>query len=47
MKVVLIKQMAEQEDINEVLKEQDQIEWVKRMNSIRSRVKEIIWNEIV
>ncbi|MBQ4546665.1 MAG: TnpV protein [Oscillospiraceae bacterium] len=47
MKATLIKQMAEQEGINEALKEQDQIEWVKRMNSIRSRVKEIIWNEIV
>ena len=39
--------MAEQEGINETLKEEDQIEWVKRMNSIRNKVKEIIWNEIV
>ena len=44
---MLIKQIAKQEGINETLKEEDQIEWVKRMNSIRSRVKEIIWNEIV
>ena len=47
MESMLVKQIAEQEGINETLKEQDQIEWVKRMNSIRSRVKEIIWNEIV
>ena len=47
MESMLVKQIAEQEGINEALKEQDQIEWVKRMNSIRSRVKEIIWNEIV
>ncbi len=47
MESMLVKQIAKQEGINEVLKEQDQIEWVKRMNSIRSRVKEIIWNEIV
>ncbi len=47
MKAMLVKQIAEQEGINEVLKEQNQMEWVKRMNSIRSRVKEIIWNEIV
>lgn len=47
MESMLVKQIAEQEGINEELKEQDQIEWVKRMNSIRSRVKEIIWNEIV
>ena len=26
---------------------ESQIEWVKRMNSIRNGVKEIIWNEIV
>lgn len=44
---MLVKQMAEQEGINEALKEQGQIEWTKRMNSIRSWVKEIIWNEIV
>ena len=47
MESMLVKQIAEQEGINEALKEQDQIEWVKRMNSIRSRVKEIIWNGIV
>jgi len=47
MESMLVKQIAEQEGINEALKEQDQIEWMKRMNSIRSRVKEIIWNEIV
>ena len=47
MESMLVKQIAEQEGINEALKEEDQIEWVKRMNSIRSRVKEIIWNEIV
>ena len=44
---MLVKQIAKQEGINEALKEQDQIERVKRMNSIRSRVKEIIWNKIV
>ena len=47
MESMLVKQIAEQEGINETLKEEDRIEWVKRMNSIRSRVKEIIWNEIV
>lgn len=47
MESMLVKQIAKQEGINETLKEEDQIEWVKRMNSIRSMVKEIIWNEIV
>ena len=36
------KQIERLEGINEALKEQNQMEWVKRMNSIRSRVKEII-----
>ena len=47
MEALLIKQIAEQEGINEAIKEQDRIEWVKRMNSIRNGAKEIIWNEIV
>ena len=47
MESMLVKQIAEQEGINEAHKEQDQMDWLKKMNSIRSRVKEIIWNEIV
>lgn len=42
MKATLIKQMAEQEGINEALKEQDPMEWVQRMNNIRNRAEEII-----
>ncbi len=41
MKVMLIKQMAEQEGVNESLKEQNQKEWVQRMNNIRNRAEEI------
>lgn len=47
MKTVLTKQMAEHEDINEVLKEQNQTEWVQKMNNIRNRAEEIINNEII
>ncbi|MBE6893534.1 MAG: TnpV protein [Ruminococcaceae bacterium] len=46
MKAILVKQMAEQECINEALKEQNQMEWVQRMNNIRHRVEEIINKEI-
>ena len=46
MKAVLIKQMAEQEGVNEVLKEQNQMEWIQRMNNILNRVEEIINEEI-
>ena len=46
MEAMLIKQMAELEGVNEALKEQDQMEWVRRMNNIRNRAEEIITNEI-
>ena len=41
------KSPAEQEGINEALKEQDQVEWVRRMNNIRNRVEEIVREEIL
>ncbi|MBQ2997395.1 MAG: TnpV protein [Clostridia bacterium] len=46
MEALLIKQMAEQEGVDEVLKEHDQMEWVRRMNNIRNSVEEIINKEI-
>ncbi|MBQ5329564.1 MAG: TnpV protein [Oscillospiraceae bacterium] len=47
MKTVLMKQMSEHEGANEVLKEQNQPEWVGRMNNIRNRAEEIIYNEVI
>ena len=47
MKAVLMKQMAENEGVNEMLKEQNQLEWIQRMNNIRNRVEEIVNNEII
>ena len=44
---LLIKQMAKQEGVTETLKAADQMEWVRRMNSIRSRAEEIVLNELV
>lgn len=38
----LVKQMAEREDITEELKEENQMEWVRQMNNIRSRAMEIV-----
>ena len=43
----LIGQMAQQEGITEDLKASDQLEWVQRMNSIRSRAEEIVKQEII
>ena len=37
----------EKEGVNEILKAEDQMEWVRRMTSIRARVMEIMLNEMV
>ena len=41
------KSPAKQEGLTEVFKEQDQMEWVRRMNNIRNGVEEIIIDEIM
>ena len=43
----LVKQMAEQEGITEQLKADHQMEWVRRMNNIRNRAEEIIFNKYI
>ena len=44
---LLISQMAQQEGITERLKATEQMEWVRRMNSVRSRVEEIILEKVI
>ena len=39
--------MKEAEGITEELKSQDQMEWVRSMNSIRSRAEEIIRADMI
>ena len=43
----LIEQMKEAEGVTEQLKEQDQLEWVQRMENIQSRAREIVCNELI
>ena len=43
----IIPAMAKQENVTEALKAVDQMEWVRRMNSIRNRAEEIIRSELV
>ena len=43
----LVKQMAEHEDVTEQLKASNQLEWVRRMNNIRSRVMEIVNTDLI
>ena len=40
-------QMMAAEGVTEELKAEDQMEWVRRMNSINNRVDEIVFSEIV
>ena len=44
---LLTQQMAKQEGVTEALKAADQMEWVRRMNSIRSRAEEIVLQEMI
>lgn len=42
----LVKQLAEQEGITEQLKADDMIAWVRAMNNISNRAREIVLNNI-
>ena len=44
---LLTRQMTKQEGVTEQLKAADQMEWVRRMNSIRSRAEEIVLNDLI
>ena len=44
---IIVSDMARQEGVTEALKAADQMEWVRRMNSIRSRAEEIILSEMI
>lgn len=44
---LIVRQMREAEGVTEALKAADQLEWVRRMNSIRNRAEEIIKSELI
>ena len=43
----LTKQMAAQKGVTEQLKAVDQITWIRKMNNIRSRASEVVYDEII
>ncbi len=43
----LVWQTAENEGVTEQLKVSNQMEWIRRMNNIQSRVREFILNELI
>ena len=44
---LLVKQYAAREGVTEQLKAEKQMEWVRRMNSIRERAEEIVSHELI
>ena len=43
----LVKQLSEKEGVTEVLKAENQMLWVQRMNNIRSAAMEIVSNDLI
>lgn len=43
----LVKQYADRQGVTERLKEENQLEWIGRMNNIRACVREVVEKEIV
>ena len=44
---LLMKQYAAREGVTEQLKTENQMEWIRRMNSIRNRVEGIVYSELI
>ena len=44
---VLMKQMVEKQGVNENLKRQDQMRWVRLMNNIKASMEEIVVRKII
>ncbi len=43
----IVKQTAKLEGVTEELKRKDQMEWVRRMNNIRSRAEEFVRSDLI
>ena len=44
---LITRQMAKREGVTEELKAADQMEWIRRRNSIRNRAEEIVLHELI
>ena len=43
----IISELAKKENVDENLKQKDQLEWVRCMNNIKNRAEEIVFNELI
>lgn len=44
---LIVKQLTEKEGVNEQLKAQDQLTWIRTMNNIRNRAEEVTNTEVI
>ena len=44
---LLVEQMVEKKGVTERLKEQNQMDWVRKINGIRARAEEVVREEII
>ena len=44
---MMIRQMQHSEGVNEKMKAQNQMIWIRRINNIRQRAEEIVVNELI
>lgn len=44
---ILVKQMAERQGVTEKMKEENQMEWVGRMNGIKDSAEEIVFQQLI
>ena len=43
----LVEQMKEREGVNEQLKKENQLEWVRRMQNIEARTREVVTTQLI
>ena len=43
----IINELAKEEKVDENLKQNNQLEWVRCMNNIKNRAEEIVFNELI
>lgn len=44
---IIINELAKKESVDENLKRNNQMEWVRSMNNIKNRAEEIVFNELI
>ena len=47
LKSSIINELAKEEKVDENLKQNNQLEWVRCMNNIKNRAEEIVFNELI